>query len=201
MADITTIEEDVRSIVGDCPFIVIHRALNRASREFCQRTTVWRIDEKFKIKAGQSRYELPLDRFDLGAIIDLRVDDKQLCAAPDAIFPDQRVANPMWYASEDSRFVELFPAPKEDAIAVVTIAVVPKRNDMQLRDDILSRNSDALARYAAYDLMLQRSKEWYSPNDAMVHKSEFDTAVKRTRKQLNTGHAGATRVASGGYFA
>lgn len=204
----------------ECPVPLMLRALRNATREFCQRSTFWRVEhapitQVTAESGGVGRYELTIPE---GAAI-VEVVDPILHRFEPAYLKAESWLNmnwPQWQAKTGSRAVYYlrpsltsirlvpYPTTVEAAAIRVTLALQPSPIATGVDDAIYQDQYEAITAGALAELMNQNNKPWTDIKRALVEAMRFKEAIAKGKGRIVAGYSNRRtdrrNVVTGHYF-
>lgn len=177
------------SYCPNLPGIVFERAMLSASREYFTRTQAWIEDIQVPIVAGTSRYEAlePYECAVLNTVREVMIGDDHLVPVTKKA-PVTREGKLTHYATPNKETIEFYPAPKTNQTAVVTISLKPSINTLEIPDEVFEEHFEGLIAGAIWQVKRMIGTDWYDPQSAAVHYSEFEAFIDKKRIELLTGN-------------
>lgn len=173
MASIKDFEPFVALDVSGCPQPVIRQALQLALTDFCRSSRVWRATcEAGDVQDGVSLYTIVAPA---GSAV----------SALDSVLCDGREIPKGTYSLEGGA-VRLHGRQRTGA-GVEALAILEPLITATTVPDLLLEYVEGVASGAKFRLMLQPGKAWSSPELAVYHRREFDSAVAKAFARSETG--------------
>lgn len=217
MANITDFVDDVRIEVPGAMDGVIASAVRKVVREFCRKTTRWRVDlADLTLVLGQTAYvpgsisttiQLPID----GELV-LYVGGKQNGIPLDATRKEDMDAVKFnWQVEQGSQMLRFYPSdpltfnvypiPSDVTYPVqIRAAFMPAVDAATCPDFIMDDWQETITAGAVGRLLNMADRPWTDMKTAMVKRTEFLDGVTDAEIQLDRGFAAKTRTAKVPFF-
>lgn len=187
MADITSFTKYVTNYVPGLPTFVFARAFLSASREYFKQTQSWRETLTIPVKALGN--DVDLFKFtpgsDVESIIHVRAGDKELI--PIQHLPvGNEVGSPECFYASTKRELILYPSPENELTLDVLVTLTPKVGTETFPEHLFSEHFEGLIAGTIANLKRMTGKDWFDPNGAAEHYSEFQRHIDT--KRLENAH-------------
>lgn len=181
MDDLTDIIPLVASRVDGAPIEIVHEALRRAWREFCQKTEAWRILFQSSLYNKPSVFQIivPQDTYLVRVV---RVYVERDNSGEIDIHPDAYSVGGPITAPELTLKVDLGETGTLCAVAVV--CPMPSLQDPPVNPSLLMQFSDGIADGAAAYLLQQTGKPWTDANQARLARESFLNAIAAAKSEI-----------------
>lgn len=181
--NVSELSPNVAVLAPYAPNIVITQALADTARDFCRRTTAWRVPVSMLLQAGDEEITPAIPA---GSVI---------CNVVEARFAGQPLVNGtlhevMEVADRSAPAILVQSAPTELLLAPrahqagalqAVLALAPGRASNEVGDDIGEEFAEALQYGAAWRALRMVGTEWYAPKEAAAFGSFYAEAMEQAR--------------------
>lgn len=193
------------------PMPLLVRALREAAREFCERSEAYRhVPAPLTLVGGLQQYELDLPADTVVVrVIDAVSGGRPLQPTSEALLardmPDwrtRRADRPSHYMLQLNGTMDIVPRPTTTQVLAVdlVLALKPSRSATGLEEWLVERFEHTLLDGALNNLLGVRGTEWYQPDLAGAHGTQFLEGIETARSAANKDNTPKVRVTSyGGY--
>lgn len=181
--------------VRDCPWPMAKSRLILAARDFCSRTSAWRIElDPFKSIAGVAEYPELIESRQMEVVRVLRAyfgEKKLVPVNPGAFFAlrveRQRVGPPEFMTVRGDAIL-LHPAPSESGVEILVEATFkPSLTSTTFPTELWNQYGETIADGAKARLYKSPGKPYTDLNMAAVAAGDFNAACGKARARIDRG--------------
>jgi len=193
MTDMVDYEEflpEVRGEVETCPEVVALNEIRNTVIDFCQKTTIWRMDlDSITVLVDTPDYEVEIDQFiktagiNWGYLIDSNTDEVPLTITSEDTLDNggvrsvqmwrTRTGTPSKIYLQDPRTVRLVNIPTESYSLYLGVWVKPSRASFEVPEFIYEKYLEAIAAGAKARILNMKTRPWYDPSAAALEAEEY----------------------------
>lgn len=176
-----------------CPLPLVDLNINRAAREFCEKSATWVEDlDAITTKAGTWLYDLDVpNEAALLAVLNVRMATADLCPSASIRDPlrwDSASGPPRIYGlRQASRELMLYPTPVGEEPLWVRVQLQPTLNANSLTDILVDRYAEALAEGVKSLIKRMPNQPWSDPAGAQLSYQLFQQHISSARIDAEIG--------------
>jgi hypothetical protein len=213
MADIpySDLVAEVHLHCPGAPIPLIMSKLREAAREFCERSTAYRVEiDAITTIPSVADYEVdvPMDTVLVEPIV-MWFDGQPLEPASEVLL-NQKLGgdwattrgSPEYVYKASGNTLKLIPVPAKIGALKVTgvIALKPARNSLGLVEWFVEDYYEGIVACANYLMAIMRGTDWYEPNIAAGFYADYQEKADAAKRKANNDNIAKVRTTSyGGY--
>lgn len=197
---------EVTPYMENCPLPVVKNHIKNAAIEFCQRAALWRRElDAISLIANEHTYEIDdeinsdetISSIDYAFLTETSGETPLTITTEDAMKITVRnwrtltASKPKAVMLLDTEKLRVYPIPEVALTGSLVTGIIlkPSRDSAGVPDWIHEQYAEAIAHGAKARLYGMKGRSWYSPDEGIDEKTDFDMAVKDATIRTNKGNS------------